>query len=374
MATIIQVKRKKGVTFKVDIRIKGYNRVLKYFNHPDMKTAKKLAHQFASDVELQMQKGIYKEPINSLNKDDRRANIKTIADLLEYFRKEIAPTRYSYSEKYNTMYLWWIKRIGSINVCNLTSSDISTCKQFLINEDVIISKNKIIRRSANTVNKYLMALSAVLTYAVNELELIESNPMSKVKTLPKPNGRDRTLSEEEIPLLAQACKNISEDTLIFFLLLLYAGGRYSEVHTLQVHNIDFKNSRLYFIDTKNNTNRGVGVEHWVIEYLSRYLEKKNIKSGYIFRNKKNTGLLYLRGNLQKAIKNAGLKDFHIHDLRHTHATTLAKNGASLLEIAVVLGHKSLIMARKYSHLAADHTDAVVRNATSTINLGIDIDL
>ncbi len=372
MATITQIKAKKGYAFQVDIRVKGYKRIYKTFRHPDMKTAKKLAQQWASDIELQMQKGTYKEP-TQIKEDDNRASIKTVTDLLEYFRKEIAPTRYSYSEKYNTMYLWWSEKIGSINIRNLSSSDISACKQYLINEDVRTGKNKVIKRGANTVNKYLMALSAVLTYAVNELELIETNPMTKVKILPKPSGRDRTLSVDEIPLLAQACKDISEDTLMFFLLLLYAGGRYSEIHTLQVHNIDFKNSRLYFIDTKNKTNRGVGVEHWIVEHLAKYLKKKNIKSGYIFKNKKNTGLLYMRGNLQKAIKNAGLKDFHIHDLRHTYATTLAENGASLLEIAVALGHKSLVMARKYSHLAADHTDAVIRNATSTINLGIDID-
>lgn len=371
MATITQIKAKKGYAFQVDIRVKGYKRIYKTFRHPDMKTARKLAQQWASDIELQMQKGTYKEP-TQIKEDDNRASIKTVADLLEYFRKEIAPTRYSYSEKYNTMYLWWSEKIGSINIRNLSSSDISACKQYLINEDVRTGKNKVIKRGANTVNKYLMALSAVLTYAVNELELIETNPIAKVKILPKPSGRDRTLSVDEIPLLAQACKDISEDTLMFFLLLLYAGGRYSEIHTLQVHNIDFKNSRLYFIDTKNKTNRGVGVEHWIVEHLAKYLKKKNIKSGYIFRNKKETGLKYMRGNLQKAIKNAGLKDFHIHDLRHTYATTLAENGASLLEIAVALGHKSLVMARKYSHLAADHTDAVIRNATSTINLGIDI--
>ena len=50
------------------------------------------------------------------------------------------------------------------------------------------------------INKYLMCLSAVLTYATNELQIIEVNPMSKVKCLEKPNGRTRFLSDSEIYL------------------------------------------------------------------------------------------------------------------------------------------------------------------------------
>ena len=41
------------------------------------------------------------------------------------------------------------------------------------------------------------------------------------------------------------------------------------------------------------------------------------------------------------MKAAGLTDFHWHDLRHTAASYLAMSGVSLVEIAKVLGHRTL---------------------------------
>jgi integrase len=49
---------------------------------------------------------------------------------------------------------------------------------------------------------------------------------------------------------------------------------------------------------------------------------------------------------------AGLVDFRWHDLRHSCASFLAQNGASLVEIGSVLGHSSPSITAKYSHLVA----------------------
>jgi phage terminase Nu1 subunit (DNA packaging protein) len=42
------------------------------------------------------------------------------------------------------------------------------------------------------------------------------------------------------------------------------------------------------------------------------------------------------------------------------------NGASLMEIAVVLGHKTLEMVRRYAHLTDAHVDSVVRGMNAKI--------
>src|ERR1700722_8777582 len=57
---------------------------------------------------------------------------------------------------------------------------------------------------------------------------------------------------------------------------------------------------------------------------------------------------------------AGIADFRFHDLRHTCASYLASQGASLLEIADVLGHRTMAMVKRYSHLAEGHKVAVIR--------------
>jgi integrase len=57
---------------------------------------------------------------------------------------------------------------------------------------------------------------------------------------------------------------------------------------------------------------------------------------------------------KNAVANAGLEsDVCFHSLRHTHASWLARSGAPLLAIADSLGHKSLAMTKRYSHLCID---------------------
>ena len=79
----------------------------------------------------------------------------------------------------------------------------------------------------------------------------------------------------------------------------------------------------------------------------------------------------VRGKLQKIIKNIGLEDFHIHDIRHTTASYIAMNGGSLLDIAEILGHKSIVMADRYSHLTKKHTAKLI-NSTSNLMLSQDL--
>jgi integrase len=60
-----------------------------------------------------------------------------------------------------------------------------------------------------------------------------------------------------------------------------------------------------------------------------------------------------------ALDAAKIQDFRFHDLRHTAASYLASQGASLLEIADVLGHRTMSMVKRYSHLAQGHKASVI---------------
>jgi integrase len=65
-------------------------------------------------------------------------------------------------------------------------------------------------------------------------------------------------------------------------------------------------------------------------------------------------------------RRAELDDFVFHDLRHSCASYLAMNGATMIEIAEVLGHKTLEMVKRYSHLAESHTAGVVERMSQKI--------
>jgi integrase len=59
------------------------------------------------------------------------------------------------------------------------------------------------------------------------------------------------------------------------------------------------------------------------------------------------------------LKKAKIENFRFHDLRHSAASYLAMSGASLAEIAEILGHKTLSMVKRYSHLSDSHKHSVI---------------
>jgi integrase len=84
------------------------------------------------------------------------------------------------------------------------------------------------------------------------------------------------------------------------------------------------------------------------------------------------GLLELsKGNtlepFRRAREVAGLEDFRFHDLRHTAASYLLMQGATLGELSEVLGHKTLQMVKRYAHLSDLHTESVLRRLAAKIS-------
>lgn len=354
MATFSYIERKKGTVVKAVIRKNGYRRITKTFSGIT------LATKWARQIEASMENGSYKEEIIASN--DKKVKVETIENLIKFFRENVDPTRYSSDVKNYYMYNWWTERIGHIKVKDIKAKDLSACKQILLTEISKYGKP----RQANTINKYLMCMSAILTYARDELELIEYNPMSKVKIIPKPEGRKRYLTQEELSRYLSACKNHSKIVYLFVLIALATGGRYSEVLHLRAEDVDYQNERVYYLDTKNGTSRGVYLETDILAFLKEYCDEQGIEKGYIFAGKRKGCLTYIRGELYKVIRNIQLEDFRVHDMRHTFASYSAMNGATLLDIAELLGQKSLTVTRRYSHLTQKHTDAIVKKVVKKI--------
>lgn len=67
----------------------------------------------------------------------------------------------------------------------------------------------------------------------------------------------------------------------------------------------------------------------------------------------------LRFPWEQALKKANIKDYKFHDNRHSCASYLLMNGATLAQIAEVLGHKTLQMVKRYAHLSEAHASQIV---------------
>jgi integrase len=62
---------------------------------------------------------------------------------------------------------------------------------------------------------------------------------------------------------------------------------------------------------------------------------------------------------EAALTGASVEGFRFHDLRHTFASWLIQRGRTLKEVQEALGHQTITMTMRYSHLAPEHLRAAV---------------
>jgi integrase len=199
------------------------------------------------------------------------------------------------------------------------------------------------------------ALSAVLTVAVKEYGWLAKNPIPNVTRMPDSKGRERFLSAQEREDLMDACAASECPALLPLVqLALATGARKSELLGLLWANVDLDRRTVRFLDTKNGESRAVPLAGAAVASLKAW-GKGAITTGPVFPYTKDE----IDKPWREARDEAGLQDFRFHDLRHSAASYLAMSGASLMDIAAILGHKTLAMVKRYSHLSEQHTTAAV---------------
>ena len=197
-----------------------------------------------------------------------------------------------------------------------------------------------------------------------------ARPLRRVRREKEVPGRVRFLSDEERDRLLDVCKrNDSPNLYPVVVLALSTGMRRSEMRFLTWDRIDLAKGTIILNDTKNKERRRVAVRGLALDLLRDHAKVRRIDTTFVFPGPKTkfTGQPFDLDNFwAHAVSDAALDDFKFHDLRHSCASYLAMGGATLLEIAEVLGHKTLAMVKRYSHLAESHTAGVVERMNERI--------
>ena len=140
------------------------------------------------------------------------------------------------------------------------------------------------------------------------------------------------------------------------LFALTTGARQGELVGLRWQDVDLVSRTATLHDTKNRDRRVVHLHGRAGEALREMARTPHI-SGYLFAGRSGRPS-FPRVAWEKALEEVGIEDFRFHDLRHTAASYLAMSGATLPELAAFLGHRTLAMVKRYSHLAESHSREV----------------
>ena len=333
MATIQKLMNKKGVSYCVQIRRKGLPNIFKTFTH------KQDARRFALRIE---------ESKSAHRAYSSKLTFITLVEM--YLSNEYLGTK---PQMQRSRLKHWLSHMGEMPINDIGKEDINSGLDNLSNE-----------LSNATINKYKKLASVVFNYGIRELGLTE-NPTRYIRSLPEKKGRTRYLSDNERKRLFKACRASNWELLYLLVLMaITTGARRGELLGLRWNDIDFEKQAAYVNNTKNGEAKTLPLTIDVINELQVFIQND---SSLIFASKITRSKPYVFYKpWKRAVEEAELNDFRFHDLRHTTASYLAQNGATLLEIADVLGHKQIEVTKRYAHLCIEHKSSLINRVMSEI--------
>ena len=219
--------------------------------------------------------------------------------------------------------------------------------------------NKLSQTYIKTINNQI---SAVLNYAVKFYNL-SSNPIHKTGSIGKKNADSMQFwTLDEFNQFIEIIKDKPASKMIFN-LLFWSGIRSGEL--LALTGEDFNKATLTVRINKSyarlnkediisepktpKSKRIISLPEFIFNYLDEYIETLYDYDSQ-FRLFEFTKF-YLSHEMNRGVKNSGVKKIRIHDLRHSHASLLIEMGCSPILIQERLGHEEIeTTLQTYSHL------------------------
>lgn len=296
-----------------------------------------------------------------------RAGAMTLSDLLDLYM-----AHYSGRDPTRVQRLgWWQRQLGDLALQDLTDDHVHAAieslatqhSRYFVGKDadgrpIYRAKKKPLAPA--TLNRYAASLAAVITWAIKRRIAPKGyvHPCRSVERRAEHNEKTRFLDEDECRRLLEACRASSWPRLYLLVLMaLTTGARKGELAGLTWADVDLVRAEAYVGRTKNGDPRVLPLVPAVVEQLEPL---KAGASTLVFRSPRDPERRFqFEPRFHEALQVARIKGATFHTLRHSAASILARNGATLLEIGDILGHRQLQMTKRYSHLATSHKAALV---------------
>jgi integrase len=275
---------------------------------------------------------------------------------------------------------WWSAKLGHLTLSEIDEDHIyfaleelqAQTNRYYAGKDAdgnaIYKARKNKPLSPATINRYNSCIAALLSWCIKKRLAQKNweNPCKGIESRPENNEVVRFLSETERNALLSACRASKWNKLYLLVMIaLTTGARRGELLRLTWGDIDFDRQIASVNQTKNGDKKNLPLVPVVIEELKKF--KTSNPNELIFASKRRPDSAFSYNEIwDRALKMANIKNFRFHDCRHTTASMLAQNGATLLEIGDVLGHRQISVTKRYSHLCTDHKSNLINRVLGDI--------
>jgi len=360
VGTIAERVRQGRTVYQVRVRIAGYPTMTATFY------SRREAERWAIKKEAEMIEGKHFRSVE--------ARRRKVADAIDRYIAEEAPQKKDASTRIGRL-LWWREKIGHLKLAEVTPAVLVEYRNKLLRETYRRatpgSKASTLKEGASarelqrkppTANRYLAYLSHVFKIARKEWHWISTDPFAGVGKFKEGPGRVRYLSEEErAALLNETAKDAQLHTMV--MVALATASRAGELLNLEWRDVDLEEGRILLgrrpgqqsrLETKNRQARATWISGEALRLLKEHTKAQRADDDRVFfsPSRGRKAKYNYHDPFVAAVKAAGLEDFHFHDLRHSAATYLARDGASSQQLKAVGGWKSNAVD-KYVHLAAN---------------------
>jgi integrase len=273
---------------------------------------------------------------------------------------------------------WWQRQIGQVKLQDVTDDLVHATLEALAEsksryyagkdaDGRPIFKARATKVAPATVNRHAAALAAIITWAIKRRVAPAGfvHPCRAVERRTENNERTRFLSDDERRRLLSACKESTWPRLYALVLMaLTTGARKGELMGLRWADIGFERAEARVAMTKNGEPRVLPLVPAVLIELQRFKAGPRCR---VFASPRDAEKAFaFDGPFTRALQAAKVRDFTFHCCRHSCASMLAANGATLLEIGDLLGHKQLQVTKRYAHLATSHKAALVNRVLGAV--------
>lgn len=244
-------------------------------------------------------------------------------------------------------YRFWEEYFEGRTARSVTASDIERARAELAKTKAKSNNNRKPEggRAIATVNRYLAVLKATFSLAIRNGKA-QTNPVRGIRFEKENNARVRFLTPDEearlFSVLPAECKPIVA-------LALHTGLRKMELFRLAWKDVNLTQRFLRVSESKSGESRTVPLNDVALEILRRL--PRQIGNPYVFPGKEKSHRTDLPHGWEQFLAQAGIADFHWHDLRHTFASRLVMAGCDLYAVMKLMGHHDLKMTERYAHLS-----------------------